>query len=45
VSVPTGGWGCGGIELVDVAERIAAKIAALALPAPATSAPGDADGR
>jgi iron complex transport system substrate-binding protein len=32
VNVPTGGWGCGGLELVDVAERIAAQIAALPLP-------------
>lgn len=33
VSIPTGGWGCGGLELVDVAERIAARIAALPPPA------------
>lgn len=36
ISVPTAYWGCGGIELVEAAERIAAQIDAL--PAPADSA-------
>jgi len=38
IAVPTGGWGCGGIELVAVAERIAAGIRALELsPSPRTA--------
>jgi iron complex transport system substrate-binding protein len=39
IAVPTTYWGCGGIELVDAAEVIAARIAAL--PSPSLSPRGD----
>lgn len=32
IAVPPGGWGCGGLELVEVAERIVAQIDDLPLP-------------
>ena len=45
VAVPSGGWGCGGLELADVAGKIAAQIGTLHLPAPRPSEPGGGDGR